>query len=920
MPVRNKCSSTPWTGLSALLFLITIMLIHPFQASAAPAGAQIFISPVTGVAGQQADVVVSIAPSSEVAAYGLQIDYDKNVLEAVSITPKYGNPSETECVNDNNGCFQSLINAASGSFRAAWFDVSGGSHPVTTTTELFTVRFMIKSNIVSGSKLLSVDTTDPEKLNATDASGHNVSLLVTIGKSGLADLKSLSTSTGDLTPAFSTGIRSYHQNVANDKLQTTVTAVVYDPAATLKIRGITTASGTASGPIALATGDNTIPIEVKAADGSYTNLYTLIVNRAPSTNAQLSSLTTNVDVVNPQFSPLTTNYDLFVGTAIQTMTVTASVYDASSQLSVNGVSVNSGSESDAIRLNIGTNTISISVKAQDGVNTQTYTLNVHRAPSTNAQLSSLTTNVGAVNPQFSPLTTSYDLFVGTAIQTMTVTASVYDASSQLSVNGVSVNSGSESDAIRLNIGTNTISISVKAQDGVNTQTYTLNVRRAASNTSTTSSPTGTSAAPTTTQAPSSSSVVEIIIDGVKQDKLATALTEKNGEITTTKIILEQDKVTTKLENDSSKIITIPVSGNSDVVVGQLTGQLVKLMETKEAVLEIKTDRASYTLPALQMKIDDISAKLGSNVQLQDIIINVIISTPSKETVDMLQKVANETGVKLEVAPVTFEVTATLGDKKVEVERFNSYVERTITLPDGVDASQITTGVVLNPDGSFTHVPTKVIKQGNHDNAIINSLTNSTYTVVWSPRIFSDVSTHWSKQDVNDMASRLIIRGVSKDSFAPDEAITRAEFVTIMVRSLGIKHGVVAALPSDVRKDDWYTDTVATALSYQLIRGYEDGSFRPNQTITRAEAAVILNQASKLAKLNAFQSGDTTKLLQNFNDNQMIADWAKQAMAAAVSNGIIQGDQQKIMPQDNVTRAQTAAMMRRLLQKAGLINN
>lgn len=126
MPVRNKCSSTPWTGLGVLLFLITIMLIHPFQASAAPAGAQVFISPVTGVVGQQADVVVSIAPSSEVAAYGLQINYDKNVLEAVSITPKYGNPSETECVNDNNGCFQSLIHAASGSLRAAWFDVSGG--------------------------------------------------------------------------------------------------------------------------------------------------------------------------------------------------------------------------------------------------------------------------------------------------------------------------------------------------------------------------------------------------------------------------------------------------------------------------------------------------------------------------------------------------------------------------------------------------------------------------------------------------------------------------------------------------------------------------------------------------------------------------------------------------------------------------
>jgi hypothetical protein len=343
------------------------------------------------------------------------------------------------------------------------------------------------------------------------------------------------------------------------------------------------------------------------------------------------------------------------------------------------------------------------------------------------------------------------------------------------------------------------------------------------------------------------------------------------------------------------------------------------MESKDAVLEIQTDRATYTLPASQMKIDDISAKLGADVKLQDIIVDVKIAAPSKETVEAMEKTAGESNMKIAAPPVTFEVTAKHGGKNVDVDRFNNYVERSIVLPDHVDASQITTGVVLNADKSFTHVPTKVIKKDGISYAVINSLTNSTYAIVWSPKQFADVAGHWSKQDVNDMASRLIIQGIDDQTFAPEQPITRAQFVSIMVRSLGIKQGTVTLLPSDVQGSDWYADAVATAISYKLVSGYEDNTFRPNQTITRAEAAMIMNQAGKLAKLAEAPKAEAAALLQPFDDRDEVAEWSKTAITAALYNGIMQGYGESIQPQDQVTRAQTAAMMRRLLQKADLID-
>jgi len=74
-------------------------------------------------------------------------------------------------------------------------------------------------------------------------------------------------------------------------------------------------------------------------------------------------------------------------------------------------------------------------------------------------------------------------------------------------------------------------------------------------------------------------------------------------------------------------------------------------------------------------------------------------------------------------------------------------------------------------------------------ARINSLTDSTYSVIWNPIDFNDSAVHWAKEAINDMGSRLVISGTGNDMFEPDRDITRAEFAAIIVRALGIKPGM-----------------------------------------------------------------------------------------------------------------------------------
>ncbi|ACM21690.1 cytochrome c, 20 heme-binding sites [Geotalea daltonii FRC-32] len=302
-----------------------------------------------------------------------------------------------------------------------------------------------------------------------------------VAASNNANLSNLVLSSGTLTPTFSSTTTSYTASVANSVSSITVTPTEADTTATTTVNGVAVNSGTASGPISLAVGSNTITTVVTAQDGVTTKTYTVVVTRAGSSNADLSNLVLSSGTLSPAFSSATTSYTASVANSVSSITVTPTEADTTATTTVNGTAVNSGTASGPIALSVGANTITTVVTAQDGTTTKTYTVVVTRAAaaSTNANLSNLVLSSGTLSPAFASGTISYTASVANPVASITVTPTVEDATATVKVNGTTVASGTASAPIALVVGSNTITTVVTAQDGTTTKTYTVTVTRAA---------------------------------------------------------------------------------------------------------------------------------------------------------------------------------------------------------------------------------------------------------------------------------------------------------------------------------------------------------------------------------------------------------------------------------------------------------
>ena len=177
--------------------------------------------------------------------------------------------------------------------------------------------------------------------------------------------------------------------------------------------------------------------------------------------------------------------------------------------------------------------------------------------------------------------------------------------------------------------------------------------------------------------------------------------------------------------------------------------------------------------------------------------------------------------------------------------------------------------------------------------------------------YSDVSEQaWFYDAVKYATENGLFSGVSATEFAPDEAITRGMLVTVLWRSEN--EPVVNYLMTfeDVDQEAYYAEAVRWAASEQIVLGYSDTEFAPDQLISREEMAAILNRYADYKGVDTSVSGD----LSRFTDESQIADWARENVAWAVGYGLINGrDNGQIDPQGSATRAETAAMLQRFLE-------
>jgi hypothetical protein len=175
--------------------------------------------------------------------------------------------------------------------------------------------------------------------------------------------------------------------------------------------------------------------------------------------------------------------------------------------------------------------------------------------------------------------------------------------------------------------------------------------------------------------------------------------------------------------------------------------------------------------------------------------------------------------------------------------------------------------------------------------------------------FKDVPEgHWAKPAI-DRASLLgFVNGYPDGTFKPNGAVTRAQYVTMLARALGMSVGTAASAIAFQDVDligEWAKPYVAGAAAEGWVKGFDDGTFRPDLPVTRAEMTVIAARAMKLAMDSAGQPV--------FADTDRIPEWAKPAVAAAAEAGLANGRGNNLfVPEETANRAEAVTLILRII--------
>ncbi|MGN1306788.1 MAG: S8 family serine peptidase [Faecousia sp.] len=178
------------------------------------------------------------------------------------------------------------------------------------------------------------------------------------------------------------------------------------------------------------------------------------------------------------------------------------------------------------------------------------------------------------------------------------------------------------------------------------------------------------------------------------------------------------------------------------------------------------------------------------------------------------------------------------------------------------------------------------------------------------KAFSDLDTNgWYHESVDYVLNTGLMKGMGNGSFAPDGTVNRAMVVTLLYRLAGEPAVQKAAPFTDVADGAYYAKAVAWAYEHKIVLGVTDELFAPDAVATREQLVTLLYRYASFAGMDVSAGGD----LKTFPDNATISAYAREAMAWAVGQGLLKGDESgKLLPTDTATRAELAAILFRFL--------
>ncbi|MHA6481862.1 RCC1 domain-containing protein [Paenibacillus sp. strain BS8-2] len=262
--------------------------------------------------------------------------------------------------------------------------------------------------------------------------------------------------------------------------------------------------------------------------------------------------------------------------------------------------------------------------------------------------------------------------------------------------------------------------------------------------------------------------------------------------------------------------------------------------------------------------------------------------------EMLKNVAGNFD-KPVVLSFVFDKSKVKQGQSVAIFYYDEVNKKWVSIGGEVSGNQVTADV-----DHFTKFAVLVVDEKT------GQLVDETAETVEEPS-FSDIAGHWAETNIEEAAKLGITGGYPDGSFQPEAQITRAEFAVMLANALKLE-----AIADSLAFTDWTSigkwarTSVAANAEVGIIKGYEDGSFRPNASITRAELAVMIARA--------YGSDYAENAKSDYADQSDIPQWAVGPIASIESVGIVQGrDGNRFAPNDTATRAEAVTMILRLLQ-------
>ncbi len=220
---------------------------------------------------------------------------------------------------------------------------------------------------------------------------------------------------------------------------------------------------------------------------------------------------------------------------------------------------------------------------------------------------------------------------------------------------------------------------------------------------------------------------------------------------------------------------------------------------------------------------------------------------------------------------------------------------------GGSGGGITSGNGNTLDGKKDNVT--IVQDPTDMGSYTPTLNGEDYPVAPFTDIGSDFT--WAEESISGLRNYGIVRGDGDGKFRPGDAISREEFLSILLKIFDIETKASEISFTDVKKDEWYYETVATAYEMGIVKGYSDGRFGIGDKITRADMAVMVCRA-----LDIMGKAPAAKEVGFvFTDYLDIPDYAYNSVARLQQMGLVQGDSyRRFNATQNLTRAESAVVL------------